>query len=75
MDKEIRATCKVLASVAKNYPPGSAEKKAIREAVDAFVYLRLHEGLKKSYEAFQRSCTKPLTKTQRQLLKKMGVEK
>jgi hypothetical protein len=40
MDKEIRATCEVLESVSKNYPRGSAERVAIREAADAFIYLR-----------------------------------
>ena len=59
MDTEIRATCKVLESVAKRYPRDSAERKAIRQAADAFIYLQLHEGLKKSYDAFRRSCTKP----------------
>ncbi|MFO1511527.1 MAG: hypothetical protein U1F83_01205 [Verrucomicrobiota bacterium] len=73
MDREIRATCKILESVAKSYPRGSAERGAIREAADAFIYLRLHEGLKQSYEAFQRSCTKPLTKAQQQVLKRAGV--
>lgn len=73
MDREIRATCKVLESVAKSYPRGSAERIAIREAADAFIYLRLHEGLRQSYEAFRRSCTKPLTKAQQQVLKRAGV--
>ena len=73
MDREIRATCKVLESVAKSYPRGSAEHRAIREAADGFIYLRLHEGLKQSYEAFRRSCTKPLTKAQQQVLKRAGV--
>lgn len=74
MDREIRATCKVLKIVAKKYPSGSAERAAIREATDAFVYLRLHEGLKQSYEAFRESCTKPLTKAQQQVLKRAGVK-
>ncbi len=73
MDRDIRATCKVLEAVAKRYPRGSAERLAIREAADAFIYLRLHEGLKQSYEAFRRSCTKPLTKAQQQVLKRAGV--
>ncbi len=73
MDREIRATCKILKSVAKNYARGSVERGAIRQAADAFIYLCLHEGLKKSYKAFQRSCTKPLPKAQRQVLKRMGV--
>lgn len=73
MDKEIRATCKVLESVAKGYPRGSAERKAIREAAEAFIYLRLHEGLKKSYRAYRRSCAKPLTEAQKQVLKRAGV--
>jgi hypothetical protein len=73
MDREIRTTCKILESVAKDYPRGSVERGAIRKAADAFIYLRLHEGLKRSYEAFRRSCTKPLTKAQQQVLKRAGV--
>jgi hypothetical protein len=73
MDKEIRKTCKVLRRVAKGFPKGSVEREAIREAIDAFVYLRLHEILKKSYTAFQKSCAKPLTKAQEQVLKRAGV--
>ena len=73
MDRQIRATCKILESVAKSYPRGSAERGAIREASDAFIYLRLHEALKQSYEAFRRSCTKPLTKAQQRVLKSAGV--
>ena len=73
MDRKVRATCKILEAVAKNYPRGSAERGAIREAADAFIYVRLREGLQQSYEAFQRNCTKPLTKAQRQVLKNMGI--
>ena len=73
MDREVRATCKILWSIAKSFPKGSAEREAIREARDAFVYLRLHETLKKSYQIFQRSCAKPLTKAQQQVLKRAGV--
>ena len=73
MDKEIRATCKILWSVAKSFPKGSAEREAIREARDSFVYLRLHEGLRESYEAFRRSCARPLPKAQQQILKRAGV--
>lgn len=73
MDNEIRATCKILESVARRYPRGSTERMAVREAADAFIYLRLHEGLKKSYEAFQQSCKKPLTKAQQQVLVRAGV--
>ncbi len=73
MDTEIRETCAVLESIAESYPRGSAERAAIRAAADAFIYLRLHEGLKKSYGAFRRRCTKPLTKAQLQVLKRAGV--
>jgi len=73
MDSEIRATCKILESVSKRYPRGSAERVAIREAADAFIYLRLHEGLKESYELFKQRCTKPLSKAQQQVLKRAGV--
>jgi hypothetical protein len=73
MDREIRATCKILETVAKGYSRGSVERTAIRKAADAFIYLRLHQGLKKSYQTFQRSCTKPLTKAQKQVLKRAGI--
>ena len=73
MDKEIRATCKTLCSVAESFPRGSTEREAIREARDAFVYLRLHVTLKKSYAAFQQSCKKPLNKSMKQALKRVGV--
>jgi hypothetical protein len=73
MDREIRATCKILESIAESYPQNSIEHRAIREATDAFIYLRLHEGLRRSYEAFRRTCTKPLTKAQQQVLKRAGV--
>jgi hypothetical protein len=73
MDREVRATCEVLWSVAKSFPKGSAEREAIREAKDALVYLRLHETLAKSYKAFQKSCTKPLSKARQQTLKRMGI--
>jgi hypothetical protein len=73
MHREIRATCKILETVAKGYPRGSVERAAIRKAADAFIYVRLHERLKRSYQAFQRSCTKPLTKAQKRVLKGAGV--
>lgn len=72
-DEEIRATCRILQSIATRYPRGSAERAAIRKAAEAFVYVRLHQSLKATYEAFRRSCAKPLTKGQRQTLRKMGV--
>jgi hypothetical protein len=73
MDSEVRATCKILWSIAKTFPRGSVQRQAVREARDALVYLRLHEELKKSYAAFQRSCPKPLTKAQQRVLKRAGV--
>ena len=73
LDKEIRATCKILESVAKSYPRGSPEREAIREAADAFIHLRLQQGLQSSYYAFRKVSTKPLTRSQRRTLRKMGV--
>jgi hypothetical protein len=73
MDTEIRETCKILEAIANGYPRGSAERAAIRLAADAFIHVRLHEGLKKSYRAFQRSCGMPLNKDQQAILKRAGV--
>lgn len=73
MDTEMLATCQILESIAKRYPRGSAESNAIREAAYAFIYLRQHEGLKKNYAAFRRRSGKPLTKAQKQVMKRAGV--
>ena len=73
MDAEIRATCAILESVAKGYPQRSAEREAVQEAAHSFIYLRLHEGLRASYEAYRRSLTKPLTKAQTRVLERMGI--
>jgi hypothetical protein len=70
-DQEIRATCKILESVAESYPRRSTEYKAIRKAAYAFIFLRLHKNLKRSYELFRKNSTKPLTKAQRQVLKQV----
>ena len=73
MDREIRAVCKILSAIARRFPRWSAEREAIRNASAAFVYLRLHEDLKRSYAAYRRGCTKPLTRAQELTLKRMGV--
>lgn len=73
MDEEIRATCKILESVAKDYLQGSPERKAVKQAAEAFIYMRLHDGLRESYEAYQRSCAKPLSEAQVHFLKRLGV--
>lgn len=74
MEQEIHATCKILESVAKSYRRGSAEHKAIRQAAEAFVYVRQHEALKIGYEAYRRSCTKPFTKAQIRVLQKAEIQ-
>ena len=73
MDAEIRATCAILESIAKNYPQRSAEHEAVREAAHSFVFLRLHEGLRESYEAYRRTLTKPLNKSEKRVLERMGI--
>jgi hypothetical protein len=73
LDKEMRTTGKILRSLAKGFPPNSAERKAIQEAGAALVYLRSHERLRKSYATFKRSRAKPLTGTQKAVLKRAGV--
>ena len=73
-DAEIRATCAVLESIALQYPQGSAERTALREASLAFSYLKLHETLKTSYESFRQHLGKPLPEEQQAILKRMGVE-
>ena len=45
MDKEIRATCKTLCSVAESFPRGSTEREAIREARDGSRIRRWSNGI------------------------------
>ena len=72
-DAEIRATCAVLESIAMQYPEGSPEHAALREAALAFSYLKLHETLKTSYAAFRQHLDKPAPEGLLAALKRMGV--
>ena len=74
VDAEIRATCAVLEAIAQQYPKGSPERTALREASLAFSYLKLHETLKTSYASFRQHLHGPLPEEQQVILKRMGVE-
>jgi hypothetical protein len=72
-DAEIRRVCSILESVAKSFPRGSAQRKAIREAAEAYVFLQLHRNLKAAYDKFRRKCQTGLTVAQKQAIREMGI--
>jgi hypothetical protein len=71
---QMLATCEILRSIAGSYPARSRERKAIREAAEAFVFLTMHEQLKASYDQFRRLARKGLTKAQKRTLRRMGIK-
>lgn len=73
LDSQIRTTCRILESVAKSQPPRSPQRAAIRRAAEAFIYLRLHKGLSRGYQAWQKNRTKPLIEDQKRSLHQMGI--
>jgi hypothetical protein len=66
-------TCEILRTVAESYPARSRQRRAVREATEALVFVTTHRQLKASFEEFRRSSAKPLTETQEQTLKKLGI--
>ena len=68
------ATCGILQSIAESYPARSRQRKAVREAAEALVFLTMHKQLRVSYDAFRRSVKKGLTKAQEQTLRRMGIK-
>ena len=67
-------TCDILQSIAENYPARSRERKAVRDAAEALVFLSTHEQLKPSYDKFRRSAKRGLTRAQEQTLRSVGIK-
>ena len=53
LDARIRAVCATLESVARQFPPESAEYRAIADAALAYAHVHQQEGLRRSYEALR----------------------
>jgi hypothetical protein len=72
-DAEIRRVCSILESVAKSFPRGSAQSKAVREAAEAYIFLQTHRSLKAAYGRFREMCQTELTAAQKWTLREMGI--
>lgn len=73
-DDTLVGTCGILQTIAESYPARSRERKAVREAAEALVFLKMHQQLKVSYDAFRRSAKRGLSKAQEQVLRRMGIK-
>jgi hypothetical protein len=71
---DVFLTCEVLCSLAETYPPKSRERRAIREAAEAFIFVRTQERVKAAYEKFSKASTKTLTRTQKRILRQISIE-
>jgi hypothetical protein len=67
-------TCGILESIVASYPVRSRERKAIREAAEALIFLTQHQQLKASYLAFRRVTNRRLTAAQEEILRSIGIE-
>jgi hypothetical protein len=67
-------TCDILQSIAESYPARSRERKAVRDAAEALVFMTMHEQLNTSYDKFRRSTKRGLTRAQEQTLRSMGIK-
>jgi hypothetical protein len=74
INSEFETVCSVLESVAKSFPEGSKEAKAIEEAAHAYIFVQLHLQLRRSYEAYRRAQLSGLTNHEEQHLRDMGVD-
>jgi hypothetical protein len=71
---QARKVSSMLESIARRYPEGSEEYRAIEEAARAFVFLNEHKMLGAAYDKYRRAAGKPLTVAQQDALRSMGIE-
>ena len=67
-------TCEILESIFASYPARSRERRAIREAAEAIIFLTQHRQLKASYLEFRRGTNRRLTAAQEEILRSIGIE-
>jgi hypothetical protein len=66
-------TCAILQSIAENCPARSRERKAVRDAAEALVFVTRHEQLKTSYDKFRRAAKRGPTRAREQTLRSAGI--
>ena len=71
---DLLETCAILRSVAETFPSRSKQRRAIREAASALVFVRTHRRLASAYRQFRSASMRALTASQVATLKRMGVQ-
>ncbi len=65
---------KVLESIAKSFPKGSARYQAIEEAAWAFLYVNMQNDVKEKFNEFRSQSNKELSEAQKHHLRQKGIE-
>jgi hypothetical protein len=73
-DAEMRETCAILESIAEEYPVGSDEEQANRNAALAYIAVHLHENLKKAYQKLVRASGGELSEETKADLRRHGID-
>lgn len=74
LDQDFRSISPVLRQVAKSFPTGSIEEKAIESAAYAYWFLQTHRKLKVVFDTFLSKIRRKLSKSQLRHLRDMGVD-
>jgi hypothetical protein len=74
INPEFETVCSVLESVAKGFPEGSKEAKAVEDAAHAYIFLQLHLQLRRVYDEYRKTGSRGLTDEQEQHLRDMGID-
>lgn len=73
-NQDFESLSPILKKVAKSFPAGSTEEKAIKTAAHALWFLQSHNELKALFSSHLAKAGKPLSKSQREALRDMGID-
>lgn len=71
--KEFEETCRVLGDIAKHFPPGGRETKALERAAEALLFVFADEN-RQRYLKFLQAREEPLTPAQLSYLRTIGID-
>ena len=72
--KQWEDNLKILESISNSFDKSSVQYKAIEEAAQAFVFLNMHQDLKKAFEQFCMFGDSELTEAHKQHPRDKGIE-
>ena len=71
-DSRIHNNSRVLEKIAAAFPAKSLERRALKASAFAFMYVILHHEA--DFDKYVKDANRPLTKTERAKLKKLGLD-